>query len=125
MLQQVYKEHILSRSIVFLWRKSELVEDDFRCGTISAPSLAQSLLIPRSSVIICQMLLRFNPRSSEINRIVNRRSPSTIFFTSLTLVIFLVVEDFPHLESSSTSSRPSMNLLYQRKTVEQNKVCSL
>ena len=53
------------------------------------------------------------------------RSPRTIFFASLTLLSFLLVEGLPHLGSSSTSPHPSLNLLCQRETVEWDKVCSL
>ena len=84
--QLVYKEQTLSHSTVSLWHKRciegrEDVANDPRCGII----FAQTLRIPRS-VIICQMLFRFNPSSSEISCTVNRRSLRTIFFTSSTLV---------------------------------------
>ena len=100
--QQVYKEQFLSHPTVSLWHKKcteehEDVENDPRCGII----FAQTLRISRSSVTICQMLFRFNPSSSEISRTVNRRSPRTIFFTSSTLVLFLLVEGPPYLGSSS------------------------
>ena len=60
MLQQVYKEQTLSRLTVLLWHKrfkegSDDVKDDLGCETF----FAQTLRIPRSSVIICQMLYRF------------------------------------------------------------------
>ena len=124
MLPQVYEAQILSRSTVFPCHKkfkerSEDVEDDPRCGNI----MAQTTGIPRYSVMICQILFRFNPSSFEISRTVNRRSPRTIFFTSSTLVWFLLVEGLPHLGSSSKSSRPFLNLLCQRKTVKRDKVC--
>ena len=87
------------------------------CGTILEPSLCIS-----RPVIICQMLFRFNLSPSEISRTLNRPSPRTTFFTSSTLVSFLLVEGLPHLGSSS---RLSLNLLCQRNTVERDKVCSL
>ena len=68
---------------------------------------------------------QFNPSSFEISRTVNRRSPRSIFFTSSTLVLFLLVVGLPHLELSSTSSHLSLNRLCQRKTVERDKVCFL
>ena len=88
MLQHVYKEQSLSCSTVFLCHKRFKagrldVENDPKCGTILVPSLC----ISRSFVIICQMLFRFNLNSFEISRTLNRPSPRTIFFTSLTLVI--------------------------------------
>ena len=117
--QFVYKEQTLSHPTVSLWHKTyiegrEDVENDLRCGII----FAQTLRIPRSSVITCQMLFWFNPSSSKISRTVNRRSPRTIFFTSSTLVSSLLVEELPHLGSSLTSSHPSLNLACQRETVE-------
>ena len=129
MLQQVYKEQTLTRSTVFLWHKRfregrEDVENNPKCGTILASSLHKFCAFSRSSVIVYQMLFRFNPSSSEISRTVNRRSPRTIF-TSSTLISFLLVEGLPHPGSSSTSSRPSLNFLCQRNTVERVKVCSL
>ena len=96
--QLVYKEQTLSHPTVSLWHKRclegrEDVENDSRCGIIFCTNFAHSQIF----VIICQMLFRFNPSSSEITCTVNRRSPRTIFFTSSTLVSFLLVEGLPHL----------------------------
>ena len=118
--QLVYKEQTLSHPTVSLRHKRciegrENVENDSSCGII----FAQTLRIPRSSVITCQVLFWINPSSSEISRTVNRRSPHTIFFTSSTLLLFLLVEGLPHLGSSSTSSHPSLNLSYQRRYVRE------
>ena len=122
MLQHVYKEQSLSRSTVFHGTKDS--KKDVRMLRM-VPGVEPSLCISRSSVILCQMLFRFNLSSYEISCTLNRPSPRTIFFTSSTLLSFLFVEGLPHLGSFFTSSRPSLNLLCQRKTVERDKLCSL
>ena len=61
-------------------------------GTI----FAQTLHILKSSMIICLMLFQPNPSLFEINRTVNQWSPHTIFFTSLALVLFLLVHSWDH-----------------------------
>ena len=89
-------------------------------GTI----FAQIFRIPKSSMIIFHTLSRLISSSSAIIRTVNRRSPRTICFTRSTLSAVLLVEGLPLLESSSTSSRPSLNHLCHSKTRERDIVSS-
>ena len=73
-------------------------------GTISA----QTLCMPKSSVIIFQTLSFVKSSWLAIFWTVNQQSPRTICLTHLTLTSVLLVEGLPLLESSSTSSHPSL-----------------
>ena len=90
----------------------------------SAPSSHRSSAYPKSSVIIFHTLSRLISSSSSIIWTVNRQLPCTICFTRSTLSIVLLVEGLPLLESSSTSSRPSLNCLCHSKTRERDIVSS-
>ena len=85
--------------------------------------LSQILRIPKSSVIL-QILSRFMPSSLAISRTVSGRSPRTKCLTRSTLASVLVVEGLPLLGLSSTSSRPSLNLLCHSKTRERDIISS-
>ena len=73
-------------------------------GTISA----ETLCMPKSSVIIFQTLSSVKSSWLVIFRTVNQLSPRTTCLTHLMLTSVLLAEGLPLLESSSTSSHPSL-----------------
>ena len=95
----------------FFWRSFSSL------GTI----FAQTFRMPKSLVIIFQTLSFFMSIWRAIIWTVNRRSPRTICFTCSKFTSVLLVEGFSLRKSSSTSLRPSLNLLCHSKTC----VCDL
>ena len=85
----------------------EHLEDD-SLGTI----FAHTLRISRFSVMMLQTVSLLMERSSATIRTVNRRSASTICYTRSMLSAILLIKGLPDRGSSSSSSRPSLNLLY-------------
>jgi len=81
---------------------------DRSCGT----DFATTRFLPRSSVKICETIVRAIPRSSSNSRTVNRQFSLIVAWTFSTFSGVLLVEGLPKRRSLSTDSRPSLKCLY-------------
>ena len=93
-------------SIIMFFSAKNAQFSRISCGTLACATFVghhSKVLVPlhifSSSV---NVILEFNLSSSKISGAVNRQSPHNNFFTSLTLVSFLLVKGLPHQGSSST-----------------------
>ena len=115
MLEQVCKEQTSSHSTVSLWHKrfKEGCEDDPRCGR---PSTSRN----ETNVELAKKMVRGDRRltmqliSDELG--LNQNSIWQIITKDLGMRK-VCAKMIPHVESFSTSSRPSTHLLSQRETV--------